>query len=70
MIIELDIEQPDALIDSLRACGTIEKRETPGVPVPAGGVSNRTVRVERANGAAWVLKQAPAIEAETGPWSA
>lgn len=54
----LDIEQPDALIAYLRARGHIGEDETPNARVLAGGVSNRTVLVERANGEAWVLKQA------------
>lgn len=54
----LDIEQPDALLEYLRAHKHIASDETPKVQVLAGGVSNRTVLVERANGDAWVLKQA------------
>jgi len=54
----LDIEQPGALVAYLRATGRIAPDETPAVRVLAGGVSNRTVLVERANGDAWVVKQA------------
>ncbi len=54
----LDIEQPDALIAYLRANGHIAADEQPIVRNLAGGVSNRTVWVERSTGEAWVLKQA------------
>jgi aminoglycoside phosphotransferase (APT) family kinase protein len=54
----LDIEQPDALIAYLRDKGHIEVGEQPLIRNLAGGVSNRTVWVERATGEAWVLKQA------------
>lgn len=54
----LDIEQPAALLGYLRAAGRIAPEEAPRVRVLAGGVSNRTVLLERANGEAWVLKQA------------
>ena len=55
---DLDIEQPDALIAWLRANGHIGPDETPGITVLGGGVSNRTVLVERSSGEAWVMKQA------------
>ena len=55
---ELDIEQPDALVAYLRAAGRIAPDERPAVRVLAGGVSNKTVLVERPSGEAWVLKQA------------
>ncbi|HXF60261.1 MAG TPA: phosphotransferase [Caldilineaceae bacterium] len=54
----LDIEQPAALLAYLRQAGHIRPDETPSLRVLAGGVSNRTVWVERATGEAWVLKQA------------
>jgi aminoglycoside phosphotransferase (APT) family kinase protein len=54
----LDIEQPAALLAYLRQAGHIGPDETPSLRVLAGGVSNRTVWVERASGEAWVLKQA------------
>jgi fructosamine-3-kinase len=54
----LDIEQPEALIAYLRETGRIHAAERPTVRVLAGGVSNRTVLVERETGEAWVLKQA------------
>lgn len=55
---ELDIEQPEALIAWLRAQGYIAPEESPSITVLGGGVSNRTVLVERANGESWVMKQA------------
>src|SRR6187402_3423744 len=55
---ELDIEQPGALVSYLREKRFIDASEEPQVTVLAGGVSNRTVLVERANGEAWVVKQA------------
>lgn len=54
----LDIEQPDQLIAYLRATNRIAVSETPTLRTLAGGVSNRTVLVERDNQQAWVLKQA------------
>ena len=54
----LDIEQPGALVSYLRAKQLIDASEEPRVTVLAGGVSNRTVLVERASGEAWVVKQA------------
>ena len=54
----LDIEQPGALRGYLRATGWIAPDEDPKVTVLAGGVSNRTVLVERESGEAWVVKQA------------
>lgn len=55
---DLDIEQPGALLSYLRATGRIGEEKDPVVHVLAGGVSNRTVLVERPTGEAWVLKQA------------
>jgi aminoglycoside phosphotransferase (APT) family kinase protein len=55
----LDIELPEVLKDYLRRTGRIGPGEELTVRVLAGGVSNRTVLVERpATGEAWVLKQA------------
>jgi 5-methylthioribose kinase len=53
----LDIEQPNALLDYLRRKGHITPDETPIFQTLPGGVSSRTVFVERTNGDAWVLKQ-------------
>jgi 5-methylthioribose kinase len=55
---DLDIEQPGALLSYLRGTGRIGEEEDPVVQVLAGGISNRTVLVERPTGEAWVLKQA------------
>ncbi len=54
----LDIEDSAALIDYFRVQGHIAPNETPSVRNLRGGVSNRTVWVERASGDQWVLKQA------------
>lgn len=54
----LDIEVPEQLVDYLHTSGRIEPGERPRIRVLAGGVSNRTVLVERATGEAWVMKQA------------
>jgi aminoglycoside phosphotransferase (APT) family kinase protein len=55
---DLDIEQPGALVAYLRETGRIDPDETPVVTILGGGVSNRTVLVERENGESWVVKQA------------
>lgn len=54
----LDIEDSAALIAYLRQDGRIRADETPAVRNLAGGVSNRTVLIQRRSGEAWVLKQA------------
>src|SRR3954451_15425470 len=54
----LDIEQPDALAAYLRATGRVGPDEPLRIRTLAGGVSNKTVLVERPSGEAWVLKQA------------
>ncbi len=54
----LDIEDPAALRAYLCATGRIGRDEQIVMHVLAGGVSNRTVRVERNSGEAWVIKQA------------
>lgn len=55
---ELDIESPAPLLAYLRETGRIAPDESPSIQTLAGGVSNRTVLVERVGGQAWVLKQA------------
>ena len=55
---ELDIEDAPALLAYLQRTGRIAPGEQPRIAVLQGGVSNRTVWVERASGEAWVLKQA------------
>src|SRR5688572_32913008 len=54
----LDIERHEDLVAYLRDAGRIGQGETPKCTTLAGGVSNRTVLVERSSGEAWVLKQA------------
>lgn len=54
----LNIEDLGALLEYLRTEGRIRAGEIPRIEVLEGGVSCRTVRVERSNGEAWVLKQA------------
>lgn len=56
----LNIENADALIAYLRRTGQIAADETPTVEVLTGGVSNRTVLVQREaeRGDSWVIKQA------------
>jgi 5-methylthioribose kinase len=54
----LDIEQPGALVAYLQHERLIDADEEPQVTVLAGGVSNRTVLVERESGESWVVKQA------------
>jgi 5-methylthioribose kinase len=58
MTADLDIEQLGALLAYLRETGRIDPAEKPAIRVLAGGVSNRTVLVERPTGEAWVVKQA------------
>ena len=64
----LDIEQPALLLQYLRERGAIGADETVAVRVLAGGVSNRTVLVERPGGDAWVLKQALAKLRVAADW--
>jgi len=54
----LDIEDPAALVAYLSLTGRIAHDEEPTVRTLAGGVSNKTVLVERPTGESWVLKQA------------
>jgi len=58
MIEALDIEQQPDLLRYLRDTARIGPRELPAITVLQGGVSNRTMLVERPGGEAWVLKQA------------
>lgn len=58
MASDLDIEDPEALVAYLRAAGRIDAAERPRMSRLRGGVSNRTVLVERSGGESWVLKQA------------
>ncbi|MEZ4638280.1 MAG: phosphotransferase, partial [Caldilineaceae bacterium] len=54
----LNIEEPDQLLAYLHRHNHIAAAEEVTITPLAGGVSNRTVLVERANGEAWVIKQA------------
>lgn len=54
----INIEDPAALLRYLRAQGRIGMDESPVLRTLAGGVSNRTVLVQRQGGGDWVLKQA------------
>lgn len=54
----INIEDPAALLLYLSRQALIETGESPTLRILAGGVSNRTVLVQRQNGQAWVLKQA------------
>jgi aminoglycoside phosphotransferase (APT) family kinase protein len=54
----VDIEKPDELRAYLSGQGRIKPGERVKINILRGGVSNRTVRVERESGEAWVLKQA------------
>ena len=54
----LDIEDHDSLRDYLRRANRIARDESPRFETLAGGVSNRTVLVERPTGESWVIKQA------------
>ncbi|MCC6235016.1 MAG: phosphotransferase, partial [Verrucomicrobiales bacterium] len=54
----LDIEDRHALVDWLRATGRLAEHEEVGTTLLGGGVSNRVVKVVRASGESWVLKQA------------
>ncbi|HEX4793405.1 MAG TPA: phosphotransferase [Humisphaera sp.] len=54
----LDIEDIPSLLQYLRASHRISTNEQPKITLLAGGVSNRTVLVERPTGESWVLKQA------------
>ena len=64
----MDIERPGELLDYLRAKGRIAADEPPQFRVLAGGVSNRTVLVQRPDGQAWVIKQALAKLRTQADW--
>ena len=55
---ELDIERHDQLVRYLCQTGRIGPGERPTLRTLSGGVSNRTVLVQRAGGEGWVMKQA------------
>lgn len=54
----LDIEDPRSLVPYLLSRGHIADDEKIQLEVLRGGVSNKTVRVQREDGPPWVLKQA------------
>jgi 5-methylthioribose kinase len=58
LIPELDIEQPDELLAYLRQTRRLQPGEIPAIIPLKGGVSNRTVLVERSDGSGFVVKQA------------
>src|SRR5437867_12351738 len=64
----LDIERPDELLRYLQQSGRLEPAETPRITPLPGGVSNRTVWVERSDGSAFVLKQALPKLRVTADW--
>ena len=53
----LDIEQHDALLAYLKTSGCISPDESPAFTTLRGGVSSRTVLVQRRDGRDWVIKQ-------------
>ncbi len=54
----MDIEQHEELLDYLKRAKRVATDERPLMRTLAGGVSNRTVLVERSSGESWVIKQA------------
>ncbi|MGC9947821.1 MAG: phosphotransferase [Bryobacteraceae bacterium] len=54
----LNIEDSAALVGYLQQTGRIARGEQPRMAILQGGVSNRTVWIERPSGEAWVMKQA------------
>jgi 5-methylthioribose kinase len=54
----VDIENANDLLRYLRESERIEKEETPTFRTLRGGVSNKTVLLQRSDGSRWVLKQA------------
>ena len=57
MTASLDIEQHDALLGYLRTAGHLRHGESASFATLPGGVSSRTVLVQRSNGRDWVIKQ-------------
>jgi tRNA A-37 threonylcarbamoyl transferase component Bud32 len=57
MTAPLDIEQHDALLGYLRSAGHLGHGESASFATLPGGVSSRTVLVERTDGRNWVIKQ-------------
>jgi 5-methylthioribose kinase len=65
---EVDIEEFDLLRDYLTGQGRIKPGESVSFKKLVGGVSNRTVRVARADGSGWVMKQALAKLRVNADW--
>lgn len=57
-MVTLNIEEPNQLVNYLRDAGHLESGESPVIQCLPGGVSNRTVLVQRANRPSFVIKQA------------
>jgi len=55
---EMDIEDPNQLLDYLRRQGHLQPEESAAFHRLTGGISNRTVLVQRAGRESWVIKQA------------
>lgn len=53
----LNIEKADALLEYLKRIGYVAEGEELAINILAGGVSSRTVLVERSSDEAWVMKQ-------------
>jgi tRNA A-37 threonylcarbamoyl transferase component Bud32 len=64
----LDIEQHVLLLAYLRAAGHVASDESPTFTTLPGGVSSRTVQVERPGRPAWVLKQSLAKLRVAADW--
>jgi 5-methylthioribose kinase len=54
----VDIEDADDLLRYLRETGRIEREEAPVIRTLRGGISNKTILLQRPDGSRWVLKQA------------
>jgi 5-methylthioribose kinase len=66
---EIEIDRPEQLIRYLRERGLIASSEQPRVRLLTGGVSSRTVLVEREEGQGFVVKQALAKLRVASDWS-
>jgi aminoglycoside phosphotransferase (APT) family kinase protein len=65
---KLDIEEPERLVDWLRATGRMGDGVAPVCRPLSGGVSNRVMLVELPSGERWVLKQALARLRVASEW--
>jgi aminoglycoside phosphotransferase (APT) family kinase protein len=66
--VTLDIENHASLRDYLLASGRVTESDVLRFSTLAGGVSNRTVLVERSDGPSWVMKQALAKLRTSADW--